>query len=152
MDQRPYPGPPPLFHIRALGLFVLLTLTDLVMLAYTVDSTLNHGISATLLFANEVSYDGIPVLRVSEQRPQYAILVTSVCNAMAKYAVGIYELRRASSRGGAQAPPWEAKSIYIFYIELLTGKHKFKNCMIRLSLPYQISASCPRTSLSSLSS
>jgi E3 ubiquitin-protein ligase synoviolin len=55
MDQRPYPGPPPIFHIRVLGLFTLLTLTDLVMLAYTVDSTLNHGVSATLLFANEVS-------------------------------------------------------------------------------------------------
>jgi E3 ubiquitin-protein ligase synoviolin len=41
---------------------------------------------------------------------------------MAKYGLSIYELRRASSRGGANAPPWEAKSMWLFYIELLTGK------------------------------
>jgi E3 ubiquitin-protein ligase synoviolin len=54
MDQRPYPGPPPLFHIRVLTLFTLLGLTDAIMLAFTVESTLRYGVGATVLFANEV--------------------------------------------------------------------------------------------------
>jgi E3 ubiquitin-protein ligase synoviolin len=53
---------------------------------------------------------------------------------MAKYALGIYELRRAASRGGAQAPPWEAKSMYVFYIELLTGMLSLHALTLHLTL------------------
>lgn len=40
---------------------------------------------------------------------------------MLRYALSILDLRRARTRGGENAPPWENKSMYIFYIELLTG-------------------------------
>lgn len=52
---------------------------------------------------------------------QYAILMASLINTSAKYALSLYELRRAASLGGETAPPWENKSMYVFYVELVTG-------------------------------
>ena len=45
---------------------------------------------------------------------------------MLRYTLSILDLRRARARGGENAPPWENKSMYIFYIELLTGASSFK--------------------------
>ena len=56
---------------------------------------------------------------------QYAILLASALNAMLRYILSIVDLRRARARGGENAPPWENKSMYIFYIELLTGAWVF---------------------------
>jgi len=42
-------------------------------------------------------------------------------NTILKYCLSTYDLRRAGRRGGENAPPWENKSIWIFYIELVTG-------------------------------
>jgi len=42
-------------------------------------------------------------------------------NTIAKYLLSAYDLRRAGRRGGENAPPWENKSMWIFYIELTTG-------------------------------
>ncbi|KDQ57713.1 hypothetical protein JAAARDRAFT_156640 [Jaapia argillacea MUCL 33604] len=103
MDQVPYPGPPLLFHIRMNCLFAILSLTDFVMFVFAVESTLAHGVGGTLLFASE-----------------YAILMASALNAMAKYILSVIDLRRARSRGGVNAPPWENKSMHVFYIELAT--------------------------------
>lgn len=47
--------------------------------------------------------------------------MASALNAVAKYTVSVFDLRRASRRGGENAPPWENKSVWIFYIELTTG-------------------------------
>ncbi|KZT19710.1 hypothetical protein NEOLEDRAFT_1245689 [Neolentinus lepideus HHB14362 ss-1] len=103
MDQVPYPGPPPIFHVRMNCLCALLAFTDLAMFVFAVESTLAHGVGGNLLFASE-----------------YAILMASAMNSMAKYALSVVDLRRARSRGGATAPPWENKSMYVFYIELAT--------------------------------
>jgi E3 ubiquitin-protein ligase synoviolin len=54
---------------------------------------------------------------------QYAILMASALNTSAKYFLSLYELRRASQRGGENAPPWENKSMWVFYIELSTGNY-----------------------------
>jgi E3 ubiquitin-protein ligase synoviolin len=54
MDQRPYPGPPTLFHVRMTSLFVVLWCTDLLLFAFAVESTLKHGIGGMMMFANEV--------------------------------------------------------------------------------------------------
>lgn len=48
--------------------------------------------------------------------------MASAFNSLAKYGLSSIELRRASTRGGANAPPWENKSMYVFYIELVTGQ------------------------------
>ncbi|KAI0344612.1 hypothetical protein BDW22DRAFT_1391432 [Trametopsis cervina] len=103
MDQVPYPGPPTLFHIRLHSLFLILWLVDIVMLFVAIDSTLSSGVGGAVLFANE-----------------YAILTASALNSMARYILSTFELRRASTRGGANAPAWDNKSMYIFYIELVT--------------------------------
>ncbi|KAF9264201.1 hypothetical protein L218DRAFT_979790 [Marasmius fiardii PR-910] len=103
MDQRPYPGPPLLFHIRMSALFAILWLTDFIMFLVAVENTLSYGVGGMVLFASE-----------------YGILMASVSNTIAKYLLSSYELRRAGQRGGETAPPWENKSMWVFYIELTT--------------------------------
>ncbi|ESK85236.1 synoviolin 1 isoform b [Moniliophthora roreri MCA 2997] len=103
MDQRPYPGPPLLFHVRMSILFTILWITDFVMFLVAVESTLAHGVGGMVLFASE-----------------YGILMASITNTLAKYLLSSYELRRAGQRGGENAPPWENKSMWVFYIELTT--------------------------------
>lgn len=103
MDQRPYPGPPTLFHIRMTTLFIILWCTDLLMFAIAVESTLKNGIGGMMMFASE-----------------YAILMASAMNTTAKYCVCVIDLRRARQRGGENAPPWQNKSMWVFYIELVT--------------------------------
>ncbi|RXW23346.1 hypothetical protein EST38_g2493 [Candolleomyces aberdarensis] len=103
MDQRPYPGPPLLFHFRMVVLFSILYVIDLVMFFLTVEHTLSVGVDGMVLFASE-----------------YGILIASVLNTICKYALSAYELRRAGQRGGENAPPWENKSMWVFYIELAT--------------------------------
>lgn len=56
---------------------------------------------------------------------QYAILLASLGNSVAKYGIALVDLRRASQRGGENAPPWEDKSMLIFYVELATGTPTF---------------------------
>ncbi|KAA1474329.1 hypothetical protein DENSPDRAFT_866430 [Dentipellis sp. KUC8613] len=103
MNQMPYPGPPLLFHIRFNSLFFLLWMTNLLMFVFAVDSILTNGVGAIVLFASE-----------------YAILMASAMNSMAKYTLSAYDFRRAASRGGENAPPWENKSMWTFYIDLVT--------------------------------
>lgn len=47
--------------------------------------------------------------------------MASAMNAMARYMLNNIDYRRASTRGGENAPAWDNKSMYVFYIELLTG-------------------------------
>ncbi|KAI1784254.1 hypothetical protein LXA43DRAFT_227670 [Ganoderma leucocontextum] len=112
MDQTNYPGPPTLFHVRVNALFFVLWAIDTVMFAFAVESTLTHGVGGMVLFASE-----------------YAILLASALNAMLRYILSILDLRRARARGGENAPPWENKSMYIFYIELLTDFLKLTTYM-----------------------
>ena len=49
--------------------------------------------------------------------------MASALNTSAKYFLSLYDLRRASQRGGENAPPWENKSMWVFYIELSTGNY-----------------------------
>lgn len=65
------------------------------------------------------------LLRTSGTYPwvKYGILMASVMNTIAKYLLSAYDLRRAGRRGGENAPPWENKSMWVFYIELTTGEN-----------------------------
>ena len=51
--------------------------------------------------------------------------MASALNTIAKYLLSVFELRRAGMRGGENAPPWENKSMWVFYIELITGMSFF---------------------------
>lgn len=55
MDQRPYPGPSPLFHIRMSALFVILWATDFLLFLIAVENTIANGVGGMVLFASEVS-------------------------------------------------------------------------------------------------
>ena len=67
MDQRPYPGPSLLFHVRMSTLFVILWTTDFLMLLFAVENTLEYGVGGMVLFACEASYH--PFLRKSYTYP-----------------------------------------------------------------------------------
>jgi E3 ubiquitin-protein ligase synoviolin len=47
--------------------------------------------------------------------------MASLINSKAKYVLSAVEFHRAASRGGENAPPWEDKSMWIFYVDLITG-------------------------------
>ncbi|KAF8274588.1 hypothetical protein EI94DRAFT_1561432 [Lactarius quietus] len=103
MNQMPYPGPTTLFHIRISGLFFMLWLINVVMLAFAAESILTNGVGVIILFASE-----------------YSILMASLMNSKSKYILSAIEFHRAASRGGENAPPWEDKSMWIFYVDLVT--------------------------------
>ncbi|KAJ7755701.1 hypothetical protein DFH07DRAFT_743121 [Mycena maculata] len=113
MDQRPYPGPSLVFHVRMTALFLILWATDLLLFIIAVDSTITNGIGGMVLFASE-----------------YGILVATVANTVSKYLLCAYELRRAGQRGGENAPPWENKSMWVFYIELATDFFKLTTYLV----------------------
>ncbi|KAF9484482.1 hypothetical protein BDN70DRAFT_872509 [Pholiota conissans] len=113
MDQRPYPGPPITFHLRMSILFLLLWATDCLMFLFAVEHTLSSGVGGMVLFASE-----------------YGILMASVMNTILKYLLSTYDLRRAGRRGGENAPPWENKSMWTFYIELATDFLKLTTYLI----------------------
>jgi len=56
MNQMPFPGPPALFHIRINCLFILLWATNLVTFMIALESILNNGVGAIVLFASEVGF------------------------------------------------------------------------------------------------
>lgn len=47
--------------------------------------------------------------------------MATIMNTILKYVLSAHELRRAGRRGGENAPPWENKSMWVFYVELTTG-------------------------------
>ena len=74
MDQRPYPGPPLLFHFRMVVLFSILYVIDLVMFFFTVEHTLSVGVGGMVLFASEVmSYNHLflPFLTTGKHSTAY---------------------------------------------------------------------------------
>lgn len=117
MDQRPYPGPPTQFHIRMGSLMFLLWFIDISMFAFAVESTAKNGVSGVMMFASE-----------------YAILMASALNITAKYIICVADLRRARQRGGENAPPWQNKSMWVFYVELVTDFLKLTTYLVFFTL------------------
>lgn len=103
LEQVPPPGPPTGFHVRIFLVTSILSIFDLGLFLYATESVLIDGPSAMILFASE-----------------FAILIASISGTWARYIVGIIDLRRA--RGRADAPAWEEKSTYLFYIDLIVGE------------------------------
>lgn len=102
IDQVPPPGPPTWFHVRLATVLVILTTLDFVLFLYAMEHVMFMGVSAMVLFASE-----------------FAILIAAISGTWARYGVGVMDLQRA--RGRADAPPWEEKSMYLFYIDLAVG-------------------------------
>lgn len=105
MDQIPPPGPPSTFHLRLSTILTLLTTFDVLLVTYSLDSILSYGVSGKVLFASE-----------------FMILLASISGTAARYGIGLIDLRRA--RGRVDAPSWEEKSMYLFYVDLAVGEWK----------------------------
>lgn len=60
--------------------------------------------------------------------------MASAMNVIAKYLICVVDLRRAQQRGGENAPPWQNKSMWIFYVELVTGTSFFVQCTCSISI------------------
>lgn len=112
MDQVPPPGPPTSYHVRMLSVMSVLTVSDLLLFAYAVQTSISlQGRTANVLFASE-----------------FAILIASILGIWARYIVGILDLRHA--RGRVDAPVWEEKSMYLFYIDLAVDFSKLLTYLI----------------------
>lgn len=112
MDQVPPPGPPTSYHVRMASVMSVLTVADLVLFVYAVQSSISlQGHTANVLFASE-----------------FAILIASILGIWARYIVGIMDLRHA--RGRVDAPVWEEKSMYLFYIDLAVDFAKLLTYLI----------------------
>ncbi|BGP24877.1 E3 ubiquitin-protein ligase synoviolin [Rhodotorula toruloides] len=84
---------PRLAHARMIGLLSLLWLADFACLLYAVESIMVDGPTVMIMFASE-----------------YMILLATVWTTTMKYALHCIDMRRET--------PWQAKSIYVFYVEL----------------------------------
>lgn len=106
---------------------ILLTF-DVLFFSYAMEIITFSGVSGMVLFASE-----------------FAILTSAMLGTFARYGVHIADLHRA--RGRADAPAWEAKSMYMFYIDLAAGEIEYMYRHL-----YQTSSSSSSTSSSSSSS
>jgi len=85
-----------LFHLRVLSLALVLASLDMFFIQHAYTSTLTKGASVQLVFGFE-----------------YAILLTIVVNTLVKYVLHSIDLRSVN--------PWENKSVFMLYTELLIG-------------------------------
>lgn len=81
----------------------LLLLLDVTLVTHSINSILTDGVSAMVLFASE-----------------FTILLASIMGTILRYSVGVVDIRRA--RGREDAPSWEAKSMWLFYVDLAVGE------------------------------
>ena len=84
------------FHVRILSLLGLLTAVDAIYVRTGVHTTLTRGASAQLVFAFE-----------------YAVLLTNIFMILVKYILHSMDSRRAI--------PWDRKSVFLLYAELVTS-------------------------------
>lgn len=91
------------------SIITILSSLDLLLVLYSLDSILSNGVSGKVLFTSE-----------------FMILLASIWGTMARYFVSCMDLRRA--RGREDAPTWEEKSMYMFYIDLAVGECNLFAC------------------------
>jgi E3 ubiquitin-protein ligase synoviolin len=133
MDQIPPPGPPALFHIRTSLIITLLTIADLVLVTYSLESILLDGVSAMVLFASE-----------------FMILLASIGGTTARYVVGLVDLRRARGRVDLAVGTFMDMGFYrisplspgadmpIDFVKLLTYLSFFAVILLHYGLPLHI--------------
>lgn len=102
MEQIPHPGPSRFFLVRILGITSILIATDVYLFWFFLDDNLLRGVSAMLLFTTE-----------------YMILIATILGTSARYIVNVVDMYKAAGR--ADAPTWEMKSRWMFYIDLFVG-------------------------------
>ncbi|KAJ3152428.1 E3 ubiquitin-protein ligase synoviolin [Geranomyces michiganensis] len=82
------------WHVRMQSVMGIMCVVDLAMVLYSVQYTTTKGASMMIIFGFE-----------------YTILLSLVLSTFVKYLLHSYDLRRDR--------PWEEKSMYIFYVDLM---------------------------------
>lgn len=85
-----------LFHIRVLGLLLVLGMLDVYFVGHAYQSTVSKGASVQLVFGFE-----------------YAILITMAINISIKYSLYSFDLNSET--------PWDNKAVFLLYTELIMG-------------------------------
>ena len=124
MDQIPAPGPPRTFHLRLVSILSILFLLDVGLVFYSVESITYTGVTSMVLFASE-----------------FMILLASISGSVGRYTIGVIDLRRA--RGREDAPSWEEKSMYIFYVDLAVGELSVANSRVKLTTRLRKASNLP---------
>ncbi|CAG8606426.1 3530_t:CDS:10 [Ambispora gerdemannii] len=93
------------FHLRMVALMEILCTMDFILVLYAVGITMEKGPNMMIMFAFE-----------------YAILAATILSTFCKYVLNIIELRREE--------PWQNKSLYVFYLELVTDFFKLITYLI----------------------
>ncbi|GHJ89991.1 hypothetical protein NliqN6_6393 [Naganishia liquefaciens] len=104
MDQFPPPGPPIRFHLRLLSAISSLAILDVFAVIYcyrlVIQGDGKGAISgASIFFGTE-----------------FAILTCTAISIHAKYFINLVDIIKAGGRD--DAPPWEGKSMWTFYVDL----------------------------------
>ncbi|CAG8463601.1 1675_t:CDS:10 [Acaulospora morrowiae] len=103
MEQSP--AVPISFHVRMVSLMEILCVVDAILVHNAVDSIMKVGPNMMIMFAFE-----------------YSILGATIISTISKYILNIIDMRREE--------PWENKSIYVFYLELVTDFFKLITYLI----------------------
>ncbi|CAB5391275.1 unnamed protein product [Rhizophagus irregularis] len=93
MEQSP--AVPISFHIRMISLMEILGIVDLILASYAINIAMHNEPNMMIMFAFE-----------------YSILTATILSTIAKYILNVIDMRREEQ--------WENKSIYVFYLELVT--------------------------------
>ncbi|GES76729.1 E3 ubiquitin-protein ligase synoviolin [Rhizophagus clarus] len=93
MEQSP--AVPISFHIRMISLMEILGIIDLILASYAINIAMHNEPNMMIMFAFE-----------------YSILTATILSTIIKYILNVIDMRREEQ--------WENKSIYVFYLELVT--------------------------------
>ncbi|CAG8444135.1 3736_t:CDS:2, partial [Scutellospora calospora] len=105
IEMEQSPAVPISFHVRIVSLMEILCAIDIYLVYHAVDVTLKNGPNMMIMFAFE-----------------YSILGATIISTIFKYILNVIDMRRED--------PWENKSIYVFYLELVTDFFKLITYLI----------------------
>lgn len=103
MEQSP--AVPRSFHVRMVTLMATLALVDIAIVHYSIETSMRIGPTVLIMFAFE-----------------YSILAAMAISTFAKYVLNVIDMRMED--------PWENKSMYVFYLDLMTDFFKLITYLI----------------------
>lgn len=114
MEQ--FPTIPWRFHVRMVSAMVLFLVADVAFTSHAIDVTIRDGANMMIMFGFEVSQYMLTLI-------QFILLAATITAIFVKYILNVIESRHADA--------WENRSMYLFYLELVTG------CTLRNVSNYQ---------------
>ncbi|KAI8381165.1 uncharacterized protein BYT42DRAFT_495224 [Radiomyces spectabilis] len=97
MDQSP--SNQAAFHIRIINLMTILLIVDSLFASHAINTTMTNGANTMVMFGFE-----------------YTILICDILSTIGKYTLNVIDMRSDET--------WEEKSMWIFYVDLITDFFK----------------------------